>query len=95
MVGSGMPETFELSELLKYVLEVVTKYQRPLVIPSELGEMVDKINDALDEFLSSRYEDADVLPEDVPKELFKYWVGNATLLDFILYPLSLLNQINV
>ena len=68
-----MPEAFELSELLKYVLEVVTKYQRPLVIPAELGIMVDTINDALDELLSSGYEDADELSKDVPKELFKYW----------------------
>ncbi|KAL7537680.1 hypothetical protein ACHAWF_005870, partial [Thalassiosira exigua] len=73
MVGSGMPETFELSEVLKYVLSVVTKYQRPLVIPVELGDMVDKINDALDELLESGYEDPEVLPKDVPEELFKYW----------------------
>jgi hypothetical protein len=78
MVGSGMPEAFELSELLKYVLEVVTKYQRPLVIPAELGTMVDTINDALDELLSSGYEDADELSKDVPKELFKYWDTVAT-----------------
>ena len=73
MVGSGMPETFELSETLKYVLSVVKKYQRALIIPSELGEMVDKINDALDELLESGYEDPDVLPKHVPEELFKYW----------------------
>eukprot|EP00581_Thalassiosira_minuscula_P007586 CAMPEP_0183703066 /NCGR_PEP_ID=MMETSP0737-20130205/952_1 /TAXON_ID=385413 /ORGANISM="Thalassiosira miniscula, Strain CCMP1093" /LENGTH=1253 /DNA_ID=CAMNT_0025929769 /DNA_START=223 /DNA_END=3984 /DNA_ORIENTATION=- len=73
MVGSGMPETFELSELLKYVLSVVTKFQRPLVIPAELGEMVDTINEALDELLSSGYEDAEELSSDVPDELFKYW----------------------
>ena len=51
MVGSGMHETFELSELLKYVCSVIKKYQRPIVIPSELGEMVDSVNDALDELL--------------------------------------------
>jgi hypothetical protein len=73
MVGSGMPETFELSELLKYVIGVVEKYQRPIVIPSELSAMVDTINIALDELLASGYEDPDVLPADVPKELFEYW----------------------
>ena len=73
MVGSGMPETFELSELLKYVLEVVTKFERPLVIPAELGTMVDAINDALAELEESGYEDSEELPEDVPEELFKYW----------------------
>ncbi|KAL7535578.1 hypothetical protein ACHAXR_006579, partial [Thalassiosira sp. AJA248-18] len=78
MVGSGMPETFELSETLKYVLSVVTRFQRPLVIPEELGTMVDSINDALDELLSSGYEDKDELSHDVPKELFKYWDTVAT-----------------
>mmetsp|Transcript_5902 Transcript_5902/g.12930 ORF Transcript_5902/g.12930 Transcript_5902/m.12930 type:complete len:1251 (+) Transcript_5902:52-3804(+) len=73
MVGSGMPETFELSELLKYVLDVVTKYQRPLVIPAELGVMVDRINAALTVLLESGYEDAETLPKDVPRELFVYW----------------------
>ena len=73
MVGSGMPETFELSELLKYVCSVIKKYQRPIVIPSELGEMVDSVNDALDELLESGYKDPEVLPKDVPDELFKYW----------------------
>lgn len=68
-----MPETFELSELIKYVLEVVTKYQRPLVVPAELGTLVDTINDALDTLLSSGYEDADDLSKHVPKDLFKYW----------------------
>jgi len=78
MVGSGMPETFELSELIKYVLEVVTKYQRPLVVPAELGTLVDTINDALDTLLSSGYEDADDLSKHVPKDLFKYWDTVAT-----------------
>lgn len=78
MVGSGMPETFEVSELLKYVLGVVKKYQRPIVIPSELGVMVDSINSALDELLASGYEDPSVLPSTVPEELFKYWDAVAT-----------------
>ena len=68
-----MPETFELSELLKYVLSVVTRFQRPIVVPSELGEMVDTINDALEELMASGYEDPEELPSDVPDDLFKYW----------------------
>lgn len=68
-----MPETFELSELLKYVRSVVERFQRPLVIPAELGNMVDTINDALDELIDSGYTDPEVLPADVPEVLFKYW----------------------
>jgi len=73
MVGSGMPETFELSELLKYVLGVVTRFQRPLIIPAELSRMVDAINDALAELEESGFKDSEVLPYDVPPELFQYW----------------------
>ncbi len=68
-----MPEAFELSEVLKYVLSVVKRFQRPFVIPSELKVMVDSVNDALDELLASGYQDAEELSKDVPSELFKYW----------------------
>merc|ERR1712060_139503 len=78
MVGSAMPETFELSELLKYITETITKYQRPIVIPAELGKMIGAVNDALDELESSGYADPEEMPLDVPKELFKYWDTVAT-----------------
>lgn len=78
MVGSGMPETFELHQLLKYVKSVVDKYQRPVVVPVELGELVDTINSELDTLLSSGFTDSEVLPFDVPAELFNYWNNVAT-----------------
>lgn len=78
MVGSGMPETFELSELIKYVLDVVTRYQRPLVVPVELATCVKTVNEALDTLLASGYTDADDLTMDVPVELFNYWDTVAT-----------------
>ena len=73
MVGSGMPETFELSELLKYVKDIVEKYQRPIIVPSELAKMVETVNNALDELVGSGYVDEDELSADVPEPLFKYW----------------------
>ena len=73
MVGSGMPETYELYQLLNYVKGVVGKYDRPVVIPAELGVMLDKVNDALDELNNSGYTDPEDLPDDVPVELFNYW----------------------
>jgi len=73
MVGSGMPETFEMYQLLKYVKKVVDKYQRPLVIPVELNEMVSTVNDALDDLDDSGYSEPEDLPFDVPDELFQYW----------------------
>lgn len=71
MVGSGMPETFELKILIRYVLSVVNKYDRPLVIPVELSDMVDSINSAMDKL--EEYVDAYPLAKSVPSVLFEYW----------------------
>jgi hypothetical protein len=73
MVGSGMPETYELYLLLKYVKSVFDKFNKPIIIPSELAKMVNSTNMALEELLASGYKDPKELPEDVPKELFEYW----------------------
>lgn len=73
MVGSGMPETYELYLLLKYVKSVVDKYDRDIIIPAELGVMLDTVEDALDTLESAGYEDPEELPLDVPDSLFLYW----------------------
>eukprot|EP00980_Cylindrotheca_fusiformis_P015436 scaffold4343_cov144-Cylindrotheca_fusiformis.AAC.14 len=73
MVGSGMPETYELYLLLQYVKKVVDKYERDVVIPVELGVMLNTVEDALDELEKAGYEDPKELPFDVPEPLFKYW----------------------
>lgn len=73
MVGSGMPETHELYLLLKYVKSVVDKYDRDVVIPVELGTMLETVEEALDELEAADYTDPEDLPFDVPESLFKYW----------------------
>jgi hypothetical protein len=73
MVGSGMPETYELYLLLKYVKSVFDKYGRQIVVPAELAKMVVTANTALDDLLDSGYVDAVELSKDVPKDLFEYW----------------------
>jgi len=78
MVGSGMPETYELLLLLKYVKKVVDKYDRNVVVPSELGSMITTIEAALDELETSSYKDRFPLPHDVPEPLFEYWDKVAT-----------------
>jgi hypothetical protein len=78
MVGSGMPETFELYQMLNYVKSVIDKYERPVVIPAELGVLIHAVNNALDVLDKSGFEEPEVLPEDVPKELFSYWDTVAT-----------------
>jgi hypothetical protein len=78
MVGSGMPETYELLLLLKYVKKVVDKYDREVVVPTELGTMITAVEAALDELRSSSYKDTFPLPHDVPQPLFEYWDKVAT-----------------
>jgi hypothetical protein len=73
MVGSGMPETYELYLLLKYVKKVVDTYDRPIDIPAELGTMILTVTQALDDLDEAGYEDAKELPLHVPKPLFEYW----------------------
>ena len=73
MVGSGMPETYELYLLMKYVKKVVDKYERPVVIPAELDKMIQTVETALNKLEKVGYEDPKKLPRDVPKALFQYW----------------------
>ena len=68
-----MPETYELYLLLKYVQSVVDKFDRPVVVPSELAKMVDRVNDALSDLKASGFKDEKEPSADVPKELFEYW----------------------
>jgi hypothetical protein len=72
MVGSGMPETYELVVLLRYIQSVITKYKRDIVIPSELYELIGAIGGALDA-LSSEQVEGKRLPSIVPSPLFDYW----------------------
>uniref|UniRef100_A0A7S4M4S5 Uncharacterized protein n=1 Tax=Odontella aurita TaxID=265563 RepID=A0A7S4M4S5_9STRA len=73
MVGSGMPETYETYLLLKYVKNVTDKYGRSIVIPAELNTMIETVNTALNDLEESGYKDPEVLPYDVPEDLFNYW----------------------
>lgn len=78
MVGSGMPETFELLLLMKYVKKVVDKYDRDVVVPTELGTMIKTIEKSLDKLEAASYKDTFPLEHDVPKPLFTYWDEVAT-----------------
>ena len=78
MLGSGMPEALELKRLLLYINSVVLKYQRPVLIPEELGVLIDDIDLALSNLDKSDYKDADFLKAEVPDDLFRYWDTVAT-----------------
>uniref|UniRef100_A0A7S2VZP1 Uncharacterized protein n=1 Tax=Eucampia antarctica TaxID=49252 RepID=A0A7S2VZP1_9STRA len=78
MVGSGMPETYELHQILQYLKKVVSKYQRPIVVPAELKDMVDRVNAALKVLAESSSDGPEDLESEVPQELFDYWDTVAT-----------------
>ena len=71
-----MPETFELEVLIRYVLSLVSKYKRPIVVPTELGVLLDCIMSSLDKLHG--YVDAEKLSRTVPIPLFEYWDSVAT-----------------
>lgn len=79
MVGSGMPETFELRDLLTFMQGAIMKYQRPLTIPEELALLVDELSAALDALDEADMKGIDYsVTTKVPDELFKYWNEVAT-----------------
>ena len=72
MLGSGMPETFELSILLRYIESVVTKFRRPVIVPKELAKLISEVNAAL-KTLKGYVYDLESHHVQVPDELFRYW----------------------
>lgn len=78
MVGSGMPETYELYLLMKYVKKVVDTYGREIVVPSELGAMITSIEASLNKLKKAAWTAELPLPREVPQPLFEYWDEVAT-----------------
>eukprot|EP00980_Cylindrotheca_fusiformis_P028851 scaffold22660_cov127-Cylindrotheca_fusiformis.AAC.5 len=77
MIGSGMPETFELKALLSYILRVTKQYHRPIIVPLELSHLVHRISESLRDLepFVCKYSPC---PEIVPKVLFDFWDRVAT-----------------
>jgi hypothetical protein len=78
MLGSGMPETFELVVLMRYILGAIRRYHHEIVVPQELYELIQQIQAALS-VLTIEYVEDNILDMTVPSALFKYWdtVANA------------------
>lgn len=77
MIGSGTPELSELAVLIRYILSVVNKYQRHVLVPTELSTLVNEINGALNS-LNAVYTPSQTLYQKVPAALFQYWDRVAT-----------------
>lgn len=73
MIGSGMPEAFELFRLLRYLETAFTKYTRPVTVPVELNDLMEAINDALARLRLSNDDGEDALRAEVPSNRFQYW----------------------
>lgn len=81
MLGSGMPETYELKVLLEYIKQASLKYKRPVTVPKELATLIGNITTALDELGDGEYtphESRSNGIKKVPPELFQYWDTVAT-----------------
>lgn len=77
MLGSGMPETFELVVLMKYILGATRRYHHEIVVPEELYELIQQIQDAL-AVVAAEYVDESILDLTVPPALLTYWDTVAT-----------------
>lgn len=77
MLGSGMPETFELKALIRYLLRCGKKYDRKFEVPEELYQLFDSINGNLTELLDD-YDNEMASTGEVPDKLFSYWDKVAT-----------------
>jgi hypothetical protein len=76
MMGSGMPEMYELKVLLRYLIRAFDRYRHPIHIPAELSGLIDAISDALEEL--GDYVDEGPCSVVVPERLFQYWDTVAT-----------------
>jgi hypothetical protein len=74
MIGSGVPEAYELLRLLRYLSTVMNRFPRPVDLPVELFDLMVAVNDALEILLNDITEERDhKLTEAVPRSRFNYW----------------------
>jgi len=76
MLGSGMPESFELKALIHYLVRSGNKYTRDFEIPEELYELYNAINSNLAALKD--YKEILEATNEVPYELFSYWDNVST-----------------
>mmetsp|Transcript_28438 Transcript_28438/g.28753 ORF Transcript_28438/g.28753 Transcript_28438/m.28753 type:complete len:1169 (+) Transcript_28438:76-3582(+) len=59
ILGSGMPETYEMLRILKYVQSSLNKYSRPVVFPKEFSTFLYSLQTALN-YIPSSNENGDL-----------------------------------
>ena len=75
MLGSGLPEAFELKVLLQYLVGVAKRYNGDFDVPEELYELFVAINGNLTSLHG--YQELDV-QDEVRWEFFSYWDSVST-----------------
>lgn len=60
IVGSGMPETYEMLRIIVFVKRVTEKYGNPISFPTEFATFLDSISDALQLYKASSGDAKDV-----------------------------------
>ena len=68
IIGSGMPETYEMLRILRFVHKQVSKYNRPITFPVEFITLYTSLKDALAAYTSTTTDTSTVSDAD-----FLYW----------------------
>ncbi|KAL3923578.1 MAG: hypothetical protein SGILL_001579 [Bacillariaceae sp.] len=71
MLGSGMPEAFELKALLQYLVGVPKQYNRAFQVPEEVFRLFEAINKNL--LVLKEYREPSAAHKEVSCEFFSYW----------------------
>jgi hypothetical protein len=76
MLGSGMPETFELKALIQYLVRVARQYKRKVEVPVELFQLYEAINENV--LLLDAYDEPKTFQKEVSWIFFSFWDNVST-----------------
>lgn len=76
LLGSGMPETYEMLKILQFMSGALKKHKRSVDLPVEYADFLKDIATALNDYNSALNDLKDDLKDDLIPLEFKYW--NAT-----------------
>ena len=73
LVGSGMPETFEMLRVLRYINASVSMYKRPLSVLTEFGEFLHGMDELLNNFFAKYPNGASDGDPNIESVEFDFW----------------------
>jgi hypothetical protein len=78
MLGSGMPETYELIVLIKYILSTVYRLRREIPVPTELDDLLRVVESEIKVLKVAKIPDLRSMHQRVPQAYFDYWDAVST-----------------